>query len=251
MKKPGISVAIILAVISVISFLGWLAWEHKKAEKKTALLMDTYRGPTLTISGRVIFPEYESGEITVFASRTYLGPPDISLTVIPRPGEYSLKAPQNFGEIYIIARNPKPADRLNKNITKPFGRYSNNPLKAGSFDIKGVNLVINSRPFMLMDFYPGPTVSISGRIIFPGYESGEISISVSSKDRVPADIALIIIPRPGEYTFRVPRNFGNLYLQAKNFNSTGPEKLNSRVGRYKEDFIKIGPGDIQGVDIIF
>lgn len=221
-------------------------------DKKVPLSMDKYRGPTVTLSGRAICPDHESSAITIFASRRYRGPADIILAEIPTPGEYSVKIPKDLGDIHIRAVSLVPGAKSNisRGIIGFSGRYKNNPLKISSVDIKGVDLVITKRPFLLMDFYPGPTVEISGEIIFPRYEGGEIVISVSSKSRGPTDIAVQIIPQPGKYFLKVPRNFGNIYLRAKSLNSIEGRQLNKLVGRYEQNPLKVGASDINGIDII-
>lgn len=353
---------IVIFVLLMVS-LSWFGYEQKgmKERKTTRILMDYYHGPTVTISGKVIFPEYESGIISVFASRKYYGPPDIALTVISMPGEYSLKVPHHLGDIYLRAthsligkkdgnsrikkakvyslfpirigssdikgvdltlgksvilfsgpsvtisgkviypeykegqqirisasssakRGPadiafaelsfpgeyslevpkdygdlyiwvttlQPGEKMpRKDTLQPSGSYRNNPLKIGSVDIKGVDLVFKTRSFLLMDFYPGPTVTISGKVIFADYKSGMIAISVSSQSQVSTDIDLMVIPGPGEYALKVPKNFGDIYLWATNLKLGEKTPLNRPMGKYRQNPLRVGRYDIQGIDIVF
>lgn len=252
MKTLTVSVSGLAIVVLLMVALGAIGCSRKiEKGEKTALLMDKYQGPTVTVSGKVLLPDYKSGTITISASHNYYGFPDIALTVIPCPGEYSLRVPKNFGNIYIRARSFQPGERPNRDVIGPSGRYSNNPLKIGSFDIKGVDLVITPRSLLLMDFYPGPTVTISGKVIFSDYESGPIAISVSSKTQTSPDIAITVIPGPGEYALRVPKNFGDMYLWAMNLVTDEKAYLNRPMGKYKQNPLRVGRYDIQGIDIVF
>lgn len=250
LKLPVIKILIAIFLTMPLALSGCGQGGIEK-DKKVFLFMDKYHGPTVTLSGMVVFPDYAGGAITIFASRRYSGPPDIILAEIPSPGKYSVKVPKDLGDIHLRARSFAPGEKPNRSITGASGRYRNNPLKIGSIDIKGVDIVITQTSFLIMDFYLGPTVTVSGKVIFPDYKSGEIAISFSSKNQTPTDIALLIIPRPGEYTIKVPKNFGDVYLQAKSFNSTGETPLNSRVARYKQNPLKVSRYDIKGIDVVF
>lgn len=114
----------------------------KPSPKPKPILMDSYNGPTVTITGRVIFDNYKEGKISVFArSEGYRGTPDISVMKIATPGIYALKVPKNFDKkIEIMAVNIK--EGMPPSPDNPKGRYSNNPIKIGSSDIKNVDIII-------------------------------------------------------------------------------------------------------------
>jgi len=128
--------------------LGYLQGGEDAADKRIARpfskLMDTYNGPTVTVSGEVIFDSYKDGTISIFArTEDRARPPDIAILTIPKPGKYILKVPKDFGNIYIGAINtkkglePEPDDLRDE--------YVNNPVKIGSSDIDKVDIVIKNR----------------------------------------------------------------------------------------------------------
>lgn len=107
-------------------------------------LMDTYQGPTVTISGKLIFPAYKQGQqikIVVKAlpakgKETTL----IAVADLSQPGDYSLKVPSNFGEIYINMVVLEPVKQA-PDAYMPIARLGKF-LKVGSSDIKGVDIAI-------------------------------------------------------------------------------------------------------------
>jgi hypothetical protein len=250
LKPAVIKILILILLIGFFCGFGYWFW-HRHDYKKEIIFMDKYHGPVVNVSGKVIFPEYISGEITIIASRRRNGPPDIATAVIPFPGEYCFRVPKDFGDIYIRAGNSVMRQGPRRNAPAYYGIHSNYHLRVGSFDIKGIDLIIKTRPFILMDFYPGPTSTISGKVIFPDYEGDRIVISVSTKNNIPTYVALKIIPHPGEYRLKVPRNFGDIYLQAKSFKLNQDTPLNKSIGKYKQNPLKVGRYDIQGIDIVF
>ncbi len=247
LKIPNIRISI---VILLAVSLGGYGCEQKKLNKenKTVLFMDNYRGPTVTVSGQVLSPGYETGAIKIFASRKHCGPAGIAVTRIPHSGEYSLKVPKDFGDVYIVAtiRRLKSGESPKGNKRRPYGRF----LKIGSFDIKSIDLDMNTRPFPLMDFYLGPTVTISGKVIFPDYKSGPIVISISGKTQNLANINLRVLPAPGEFSLKAPKNFGDLNLQATNPNPDEKTALNKN-GKYRQNHLRVSHYDIRGIDIVF
>jgi hypothetical protein len=68
-----------------------------------------------------------------------------------------------------------------------------------------------------MDTYNGPAVTVAGEVIFDNYEDGAISIFARTEDRTRSpDIAILIIPKPGRYILKVPKDFGNIDMEAIN-----------------------------------
>lgn len=96
----------------------------------------------------------------------------------------------------------------------------------------------------------GSTVTISGKVDFPGYKPGQrIRINIRRKPaRGAADIASVDIPGPGMYSLAVPRNTGNVYITAIAFD---PESKAIAPGQtYAMNPLKVGQSNIEGVDIL-
>ncbi|MDO8489570.1 MAG: hypothetical protein Q7S42_05635 [Candidatus Omnitrophota bacterium] len=99
----------------------------------------------------------------------------------------------------------------------------------------------------------GPTVTISGKITFPGYKEGQrIFIGAkSSSSEGPPDIAHAIIAQPGDYSLKVPQNIGNAYIRVAVL-QPGEMIISSKSLRQKYDEgrpIEVGAFDISGLDI--
>jgi len=102
--------------------------------------MNTYKGPTIRISGEVIFPYYEKGIIRISVrSKNYYpaGPPDIASIQMRKPGAYFLLVPVDCGEVILRAAYWKSAD-------SPSPEYSSSdtPLTITKFDRAGVDLIV-------------------------------------------------------------------------------------------------------------
>lgn len=107
--------------------------------------------------------------------------------------------------------------------------------------------------------YQGPTVIISGTIIYGDYKSEADSVvslrARSKKDTNRADIARSIIPGPGAYSLKVPKDFGEVYVDAvvvkrgRGRRRAFPLRPDSPRGDYPHNPVKVGSSDIQNVDI--
>jgi len=214
--------------------------------------MSTYKGPTVTISGRIDYPDYKGGEQIRVSAKSFPGeePPDIAYIVIPQPGEYSLKVPQNIGDVYIAAVVLKPGERMPRIGVSLGAQYSSNPLKVSSSDIKDVNMIIK-KP-ILMSTYEGPTVSISGRIDYPDYKEGQ-QIRIAAKSfsgKGLPDIASADIPRPGEYSLKVPQDIGDVYVGAVILEPGQKDPTSDSLRqKYDKNPIKVNTTDISEVNI--
>ena len=108
----------------------------------------TYEGPTITISGEVMVEGYERGGRIIVAawSGDYEGPPPITGKELPGPGKYALKVPANAGSIRVTAMYVPAEDVKKLEPEKPSaGAYEKNPLKVGSSNIGGINIVISGK----------------------------------------------------------------------------------------------------------
>lgn len=125
-----------------------------------SVIMSVYKGPTVTLSGNIVFQDYKKGyiEIMVLAKKPEeiirrLDQFIIALERIPKPGLYKIKVPKKMGEVYIIASNfDTNLDIQNvPNIPMPksppaFGRgkYVKYPLNVGDEDINGLDIEIKT-----------------------------------------------------------------------------------------------------------
>jgi len=107
-------------------------------------LMDTYQGSTVIISGRIIFPAYKKGQqIRIIASAlsTEGKPPTlIAVRLLSQPGDYSLKMPQNIGDVGLRAVAFSPEKKIPPELS--LLGIPDSPLEVGFTDIKGVDITI-------------------------------------------------------------------------------------------------------------
>ncbi len=102
--------------------------------------------PVVTLSGKVIFDGYSGGSIVISAvratSRGTASAEEISSTIIPGPGDFSINIPKNIGNIYLTAVNIIGEDKNRKpDINDPVGKLES-PLKVGTSDIKDIVISI-------------------------------------------------------------------------------------------------------------
>ncbi|MBL7196777.1 MAG: hypothetical protein ISS47_01615 [Candidatus Omnitrophica bacterium] len=236
----------------------------------------------VTISGRVIFDDYRSKPIIVLVFSDLLK--DYSKYInqipilengqeeragkigaifvggerarynnflsMPKPGKYRIRVPKNFGEINIVAINEtfeyvkKLASFDKKEVV--IGWYPDNPITVATSNIYGID--INMRP---------PLIAMSGEVIFREYLKGPITISAlkeaSSGGALDEAISSTSIAKPGRFTIDVPKNIGNIYLNA--WNSPKGEKggkptATDNFGQAIENPIKVGSSDIENIAII-
>ena len=105
-------------------------------------VMDTYKGSTIKISGKVIFPYYNGGIIRISVrSKNYYhgGPPDIASTYIRKPGAYSLFVPIDYGEVILRATYWESVDSKSPQYSS-----ADTPLTINKFDREGVDLIVSS-----------------------------------------------------------------------------------------------------------
>jgi hypothetical protein len=104
-------------------------------------VMSAYQGPTVTISGRFTYSDYrEVQKVDIVAkSSPFMSLGEIINSMpVSGPGEYSLKVPQGYGDIYIYAVIVDPE------ITPPLRGINYNqglPLRVESADITGVDIM--------------------------------------------------------------------------------------------------------------
>ncbi len=126
--------------ICILFSLTMLFAEHSVAQEEI-----TYQGPTVTISGRIDFPGYKEGLLRIRISAKSFpgeGRADIAYVDIPRPGEYSLKVPQNIGNVYISALILELVETVPRKGVSLGTQYNGNPIKVNTEDISGVNITL-------------------------------------------------------------------------------------------------------------
>lgn len=219
-------------------------------------LMDTYKGPTVSISGTVSFDEYDKGPIFIIASQQDLTFRNkeaipVAMTRIDYPGSYRLDVPQNSGEIFIEAMNLEMGNRRPV-VGDARGEYPNNPIFVSSDNINNIDIRLNKGMRLLMVSYKGDAVTISGKVVFDKYEGGPITISASSKQgKVPPDINFIEIPKPQEYSITVPKNIGYVYIRATNISARERRpRFEVLRGEYVNNPIFVQSSDIKDINIV-
>ncbi len=226
-------------------------------------LMDVYKGPTVEISGTVRFREYSKGLILILA-RTYpfvKGLPDVAISELSSPGKFTLKVPKNIGSLYIDAVNVDESWNRNSPMlnSTPTGSYLEDPIKITSSNISGIDITIQEITPPLMDVYKGPTVEITGKIIFKINKTEKVMIIARSKnnyiykDRTSPDIAVKEFFLPGKYILWVPKNAGEVYLEIVRFkgdiHSMSSQSIVSS-SEYLKNPLKVGSEDIKNIDVI-
>jgi len=227
--------------------------EKIKAGQRGYLPAVSKRG-TVTISGEIIFEDYEKDPIIVSAaSEGHMGPPDIASVEIPKPGKYALKVPANAGNINLSTMNKRLKDRPMPDT--PVGEYEENPLKVGSSDIGGVDIRITKEFQPKVKTYEGSTITISGEVMVEGYErGGRIIVAAWSGDyEGPPPIAGKELPGPGKYALKVPANAGSIrvtamYVPAWDVKKPGSGKPSA--GAYEKNPLKVGSSNIGGINIV-
>lgn len=228
--------------------------------------MSSYRGPTVTVSGKIDFEfwfENPKGLIYIIArsedaykKNSY---PDIEIKAISTVGEYTIKLPKNIGKIYIETVAMKEGDvHLKPVIDSPVGTYIHNPINIGSQDVKDVNISLLKSKASLMSTYNGPTVSISGRVYFDNYEKDVIWIIARSevgyrRDFYP-DMIATVIPRPGRYSLKLPKNIDKVYIEAANVpeaqtHGDHPPAGDAPYGAYSKNPLMVKDFPIKNIDI--
>ncbi len=219
-----------------------------KIARRGQLLSEKHKGRLVEISGNVRFDGYESGVIVISCSSAEKPDfPDVAATTISNPGKYILNVPVDIGPVYLWARNIKHGRKDQGNLksfkgsTEPSGQLGS-PIYVGSRNIEADDIVISYQP-LLMDKYASETVSISGKIIAKDYQGEKIYINISTKKQGRADINLIELNSPGQYSVKVPKNIGDIFIKA----DTGKASSGKR-GDYEMP-LSVATEDIDGVDI--
>lgn len=212
------------------------------------LVPNSFAEEIIRVKGEVTFGNYKKGHIAIMVRKEKDAPP-IYTKRIPRPGKYIIDLPKNLGLMYITAANLQEGA---KGITKrdPRGEFSGNPIHIADKGIAGVNIEIiqPKAQHHLMNTYSGPTVNVSGRVIFGQYKEGEITIFARSEgfnNKEEVDISVARISSPGHYTIRVPKDYGKMKIGAVNVIKG---KVSSK-GNYANNPITIGSIDLKGIDI--
>lgn len=210
-----------------------------------------YKRSYVTVSGQIIYNEFEKGDIEVYWTPSLNnGPPKIGeLLYLQKPGFYMFKLPKNYGNIYLCARN-------RGDVHESFAYFISEPIRIGSKDISRYNLILKTNKLLIND-YKGETVNISGRVICSYFRDGTIDVCVYRPDyfrkvRLPPDIAKVTLPRPGDFTIKVPKDIGEICLLAINI-PQGERNGNSPLclrGSYANNPLVIKETDISGIEII-
>lgn len=116
--------------------------------KTNKLLMDGYKGETVSLSGRILCRQYKKGVVVVCVySPDYYKkirlPPDIAKAVLPAPGDFDIEIPADIGEVYIVAINIPEGESSGNSPGCPRADYNGNPVFIEDKNIKGIDIIIN------------------------------------------------------------------------------------------------------------
>lgn len=238
--------------------------------------MGDYKGSTIPISGIVRFPNYKNGLILVMAKDNSITSGNflegnIALAKLDKPGYFSLNVPENSGNIYLYAVNldrldidliePKASDALLSKVSiPPYGAYLKNPVKVGTDAISNIEIEISLKNFLLPSFIRQtvvPTIRITGRVNFKDYKSGPIVITARSKknfdENLLPDLAMTYIEAPGSYVLNVPKEIGEVYIEAINYiNSTDIRSTpppDAPYGVFSNNPVRVEISDLEDIDI--
>ncbi len=95
----------------------------------------------INVLGEVFYDGYEQGRILVFASSSQDHDGDLGWVSISAPGEYSITLFADQGNTYFSAFNDLNGDFL-PSEGEAFGEHEGNPVKVGSKNIAGINIVL-------------------------------------------------------------------------------------------------------------
>lgn len=113
------------------------------------------------------------------------------------------------------------------------------------------------QPKTLMAEYTGETVNISGTIFFKK-DKGPVVIMVSSEKNKaagaePGDISEIVYPKPGNFSLKVSKNAGKVYIDAVipdvSVDPGDQKPVMLAEGSYSGNPVDIGTNDISKVNI--
>lgn len=212
------------------------------------------------VCGKVFYNDYKGGDIFVFWRKDLrLGfprPENSPVLVRNVPGEYCVYVPKSVGDFYISAKCAI-VDGSIKNQSDAYFVSDLIMVEPGK-DLIKLNVYLKKKK-KLMDYYSGPTIKISGKIVQKDYAGGLFAVTVQTLENqkkvyLPPDINHKYISSPGSYSIDVPANIGKVYINALNYPSSD---LNTVVGDMpgvifssnKNNPIEIGAFDITNFDI--
>jgi len=268
-SKLRISLAFIIIGMFILNiFLLIFVAKNRKVSSDLLPSVMAYGQRRVLISGEVKFDDYKEGSILIIANselnqQAHLSA-DIAFTEIPFPGKYCLAVPKNAGNVYIKALNIplrfKETSAQKRIISRPIGPYSwgyypHNPVRVASAGLNGIDINIDQILPTLMSTYKGPTVTVSGKIIFDKYKEGKIMVLASKKDireGVVQYVSVSYLPSPGEYAIQIPMGIGKVYISA--VSTLPPAKGNFSYkellyGFYPHNPMEIGRVDAKDINI--
>jgi len=177
--------------------------------------------------------------------------PELEFAVVSKidsSGEYCIEAPMGIGNVNLTVFNPPDAASELIKYKVPFATYLGNPLHINDKDISGVDIVFkpHGKTPVLMEDYDGQTVSISGKVFMDDYKDGHIGITANADEPGPPGINIVIIEKPGQYSFSIPKNFGEVYIAAFNIRE---DKSQSYSEVYPKNPILVKDKNIKKIDI--
>lgn len=172
-----------------------------------------YKGEKVKISGNIVFKDYFRDSIVIAAVAAARPGKNINEIVVNKPSQYLLEVPRNAGDINLRAINID----YKYNIVH-HGVCNDNPIHVAEYDMAGKDIYFKNggRPFLMQNYF-GPTVRLSGKITCNDYKKGWIAINIWQGSKLKrCQIAYKELQKPGIYVIEVPKNAGEIYIEAYN-----------------------------------
>ncbi|MDD5109023.1 MAG: hypothetical protein PHC29_05905 [Candidatus Omnitrophica bacterium] len=226
----------------------------------TAFCLNSYAAENpskVNVCGKIIYPSFKNGWLLITVQRVIGGQeekePIIKYT-ISQPGAYCLAVPKGTGKVNLKVFNLTnetfiPGSETERNDLAPFSPYLDNPLIIADEDITDADIEFLEIPSVpVMSRYKGETITISGEVSMPDYKEGRVVVTVNNTGFGYPNVASVILDKPGNYSLKVAKNQGDIYIGAFNllpgesqpgFNSPKGEYSANPLGAKEEDITDI------------
>lgn len=107
-------------------------------------------GPSVTISGDVVWADWKTGRVRVtafdadHASRPKTPPQILAATELDRPGSFTIEVPENAGKVYMAAEVDENGDGRPGPLD-PQGNADRFPISVSTSDIAGLTISLSKR----------------------------------------------------------------------------------------------------------
>ena len=211
------------------------------------------------VCGKIIYPGFKDGWLLITVQRIIGGKEEkepIIKHTISSPGAYCLEAPKGTGKVNLKVFNLTnetfiPGSETERNNLAPFSPYLDNPLMIADEDITNADIEFSEIPSVpVMNRYKGETITVFGEVSMPDYKEGRIVVTVNNTGFGHPNVASASLDQPGNYSLKVPKNQGDIYIGA--FNLLPGESqpgFDSPKGEYSANPLQAKEEDITDINI--